>query len=345
MIMNTKLSGPFGGWATQYKDKLRNDPFLAARLKIAALYFICGVFIYIAVDYFIDASLKDSFYLVASLPPGEPIDEAFRALKINLWSGRSFKLVLFALSAYWLAGFAMRPIKRSAELQRRFIATVSHELRTPLAVAKNTAEVALRNKSTLTQEKAIGVIKSSLEEMDRISDIIQFLLTFSNFENRKKSFVLEQVELRSIAERAIALANKNLPLANVRLVLDATVPGYVTGSATALEELLLNLLKNAITYTEAKKSVYVILREAPQGQVILSIADEGSGIDESDIPNLFEPFFQGGNARQHATHGIGLGLSIVKEIASLHGASISVESRKDEGSTFTVTFPAVPISS
>lgn len=342
--MNTKSSGPFGGWATQYKDKLRNDPFLAARLKIAALYFICGVFIYIAVDYFIDASLKDSFYLVASLPPGEPIDEAFRALKINLWSGRSFKLVLFALSAYWLAGFAMRPIKRSAELQRRFIATVSHELRTPLAVAKNTAEVALRNKSTLTQEKAIGVIRSSLEEMDRISDIIQFLLTFSNFENRKKSFVLEQVELRSIAERAIALANKNLPLANVRLILDATVPGYVTGSATALEELLLNLLKNAITYTEAKKSVYVIIRESPQGLVILSIADEGSGIDETDIPNLFEPFFQGGNARQHATHGIGLGLSIVKEIASLHGASISVESRKGEGSTFTVTFPRVPIS-
>ncbi len=343
--MNTKLSVPFGGWATQYKDKLRNDPFLAARLKIAALYFVCGVFIYIAVDYFIDASLKDSFYLVASLPPGEPIDEAFRALKINLWSGRSFKLVLFALSAYWLAGFAMRPIKKSAELQRRFIATVSHELRTPLAVAKNTAEVALRNKSTLTQEKAIGVIKSSLEEMDRISDIIQFLLTFSNFENRKKSFVLDQVELRAIAERAIALANKNLPLANVRLILDATVPGYVTGSATALEELLLNLLKNAITYTEAKKSVHITIRENHQGQVILSIADEGSGIDETDIPNLFEPFFQGGNARQHATHGIGLGLSIVKEIASLHGASISVESRKGEGSTFTVTFPRVPTSS
>ena len=343
--MNTKLSVPFGGWATQYKDKLRNDPFLAARLKIATLYFVCGVFIYLAVDYFIDASLRDAFYLVASLPPGEPIDEAFRALKINLWSGRLFKLVLFALSAYWLAGFAMRPIKKSAELQRRFIATVSHELRTPLAVAKNTAEVALRNKSTLTQEKATGVIKSSLEEMDRISDIIQFLLTFSNFENRKKSFVLDQVELRAIAERAIALANKNLPLANVRLILDATVPGYVTGSATALEELLLNLLKNAITYTEAKKSVYVIIRENSQGQVILSIADEGSGIDETDIPNLFEPFFQGGNARQHATHGIGLGLSIVKEIASLHGASISVESRKGEGSTFTVTFPRVPTSS
>ncbi|MBP7741404.1 MAG: HAMP domain-containing histidine kinase [Candidatus Pacebacteria bacterium] len=339
--MNIKSSGPFAGWATQYRDKLRNDPFLAARLKIALLYFLCGVIIYIAVDYFIDASLKESFYLVASLPPNQPVDEAFRALKINLWSGRSFKLVLFALTAYWLAGFAMRPIKKSAELQRRFIATVSHELRTPLAVAKNTAEVALRNRSTLTQAKAIGVIESSLEEMNRISDIIQFLLTFSNFENRKKSFVLEQVELRSIAQRAILLVGKNLPLTNVRITLHADIPGYVTGSATALEELFLNLLKNAITYTEAGKNVHISITEDTQKHIILSIADQGCGIAEADIPNLFEPFFQGTNSPHHVAHGIGLGLSIVKEIVLLHGATIAVESSK-EGSTFTVTFPPVP---
>lgn len=341
--MSIKSSGLFAGWVTQYRDKLRSDPFLAARLKIAALYFLCGVCIYVVVDFFIDASLKESFYLVASsLPPTEAVDEAFSALKINLWSGRFFKLVLFALSAYWLAGFAMRPIKNSAELQRRFIATVSHELRTPLAVAKNTAEVALHNRSTLTQEKAIGVIESSLEEMNRISDIIQFLLTFSNFENRKKSFVLEQVELRSIAQRAILLVRKNLPLTNVQITLHADLPGYVTGSATALEELLLNLLKNAITYTDAGKHVRIAITEDAQSNVILTIADEGCGIIESDIPNLFEPFFQGANAPSHTAHGIGLGLSIVKEIVILHGATIAVLSKKGEGSIFTVTFPPVP---
>lgn len=338
--MSTRSSVPFEGLVTQYRDKLRSDPFFAARLKITSLYFVCGVFIYLLVDFFIDDSVKQTFYLVASLPPNEPIDEMFRALKVHLWSGRFLKLVLFAISAYILAGLAMRPIKRSAELQKRFIATVSHELRTPLAVAKNTAEVALRNEQTLTREKAIGVIKSSLEEMDRITDIIQFLLTFSNLEHRKKSFTLEHISLAVIAERAISLAQKSLPNANVRISLTAQVPGYVSGSSTALEELMLNLIKNAITYTPEHKEVHVRIGEDQNGRVVFSVADEGVGIAEQDIPNLFEPFFQGSGAPVHETHGIGLGLSIVREIARLHETDIVVESTKGSGSTFSITFPA-----
>ncbi len=339
--MNTRSSAPFAGLVTQYRDKLRNDPFLAARLKIAALYFVCGVFIYLGVDFFIDEGLKESFYLVASLPPGAPIDEAFRALKIHLWSGRSLKLVLFALTAYWLAGFAMRPIKRSAELQKRFTATVSHELRTPLAVAKNTAEVALRNQSTLTREKAIGVIKSSLEEMERITDIIQFLLTFSNLEQRTKNFAVELVLLNDVAQRAITLAEKNMqsPRATIQLVVDA--PVYVSGSATALEELLLNLVRNALTFTPEGKGIEVHLREDESGKVRLCVMDEGPGIPDSDIPNLFEPFFQGASIPAHETHGIGLGLSIVREIAILHSAEVTVENRAIGGCTFCVLFPAI----
>ncbi len=331
--------GPFEALVTRYRDKLRTDPFFAARLKIAVLYFVCGVFIYITVDFFIDASLRDSFYLVASLPPGSPVDEAFRTLKINLWSGRAFKLVLFAVAAYFLAGVAMRPIKRAAELQKRFIATVSHELRTPLAVAKNTAEVALRNEHTLTREKAVGVIKSSLEEMDRISDIIQFLLTFSNLEHRKDSFTQERVSLRDVATHAITLVRKNLPQAEVHVDLVVSGSGMVSGSATALEELILNLIKNAVTYTPAGKQVRVSVYDNPDGHVVLQVADEGVGIAEEDIPNLFEPFFQGRRVPEHETHGIGLGLSIVNEIVALHDATLHVASVPGQGSTFSVTFP------
>lgn len=337
--MITRSSGPFEGLVTQYKDKLRTDPFFAARLKIAALYFVCGVFIYITVDFFIDASLRDSFYLVASLPQGSPVDESFRALKINLWLGRALKLVLFAIAAYFLAGLAMRPIKRSAEMQKRFIATVSHELRTPLAVAKNTAEVALRSEQTLTREKAVGVIKSSLEEMNRISDIIQFLLTFSNLEHRKESFTQQRVSLGEVATRAITMVRKNMPQAEVHIDLVVHGADMVSGSATALEELMLNLIKNAVTYTASGKQVRVSIREHESGDVALHVADEGVGIAEEDMPNLFEPFFQGRYTPEHQTHGIGLGLSIVKEIVALHDATLEVTSVPGKGSTFSVVFP------
>ncbi len=331
--------GPFEALVTRYKDKLRTDPFFAVRIKIAALYFVCGVFIYITVDFFIDASLRDSFYLVASLPPGSPVDEAFRALKINLWSGRALKLVLFAVAAYFLAGVAMRPIKRAAELQKRFVATVSHELRTPLAVAKNTTEVALRNEHTLTREKAIGVIKSSLEEMERISDIIQFLLKFSNLEHRKESFTQERVSLHDVATHAISLVRKNVPQAEVHIDLSVRGAAMVSGSATALEELILNLVKNAVTYTPAGKQVQVSIYDTESGNTVLRVADEGVGIAEDDVPNLFEPFFQGRRVPEHETHGIGLGLSIVREIVALHDAQLEVESLPGSGSTFTVIFP------
>lgn len=338
--MITRSFAPFAGWVTQYRDKLRADPFLAVRIKIAALYFICGVFIYIIVDYFIDAGLKEAFYLAASLPPGEPIDEAFKALKLHLWSGRFLKLVLFAISAYILAGIAMRPIKRSAELQKRFIATVSHELRTPLAVAKNTSEVALRNEATLSREKAVGVVKSSLEEMDRISDIIQFLLTFSNLEHRKKSFTLEQISLAQVAEKTIELARKNFAHTHVHIRLRTEGPSLITGSATALDELLLNLVKNAVTYTPEGGEVTVSIHETDEHGVILRVADEGPGISEEDVPQLFEPFFQGKATPVHHTHGIGLGLAIVKSIAELHGATVEVARRESGGTLFTVSFPA-----
>ncbi|MBY0294291.1 HAMP domain-containing histidine kinase, partial [Patescibacteria group bacterium] len=236
---------------------------------------------------------------------------------------------------------AMRPIKRSAELQKRFIATVSHELRTPLTVAKNTAEVALRNDTTLTREKAIGVIKSSLEEMERITDIIQFLLTFSNLEQRTKNFILEQVSLEHVARSTITLAQKNMQGAGVQIQLRADVPGYVSGSATALEELLLNLVRNAITFTPEGKRVEVHIHEGDSGIIRLCVLDEGPGIPVSDIPNLFEPFFQGSAIPAHETHGIGLGLSIVREIAVLHNAEVTVENRSTGGSKFCVVFPAI----
>ena len=117
-------------------------------------------------------------YTVAVAQNGHPVDVAFAVYKQQVVQRRFIMALLFAVSAYFFTEFALRPVKKAADLQRRFIAIVSHELRTPLTIIKNTSEVALRNPATLSQDKAIRVIESNLEEANRLSETVQLLLTF-----------------------------------------------------------------------------------------------------------------------------------------------------------------------
>lgn len=335
--MIKKLYERSAAWGTRQLNRFNADPFRSARLETALLYFVVGVAIVLVTDFFVDNAIRNTIYSIAVGQTGNPVREAFMHVRQLLWVSRGIKLVLYAVAVYFIAGFAMRHVKRAAELQRRFIATVSHELRTPLTVMKNAKEVALRRKDTLTREQAIGLVEENLVEVNRLSDMVQFLIDFSQL-GRQKKLLLAPVELASIASEALALFKEQAAAAGVSLSFEAAAPVSIRGNTTALRQIVTNLVKNAIAHTPRGGSVVVRI-DSSADRVRLLVKDNGSGISAKDVPYLFDPFYRGETIPGGSVSaGMGLGLTVVRDLSRLHGANVAVSSIEGVGSEFAVTF-------
>lgn len=349
MSMIKKLFAPFVGQGTLFRNKVRTDPFFLARIQIIGLYFLVGTIIFVVFGWTFGYLIRQPFYQVAIYQNGDAVRAAIHTLEINLLIQRLVMLALFAISTYFLTEFVLRPIKKSAELQQRFIATVSHELRTPLAIIKNSSEIALRNPDSLTHEKALALLRSNLEETDRLSDTIRFLLTFSMLQNRRRMSEMNYLPLIPLAQNVITRMETEAQERNITLTLedsqrvDIERESLIRGNATALEGLIVNLVKNAISHTPSHGVVTIKIEQGARG-IKLIVQDTGKGISKKDMPYIFKPFYQGepGDADDDTAKGSGLGLSIVKEVAELHRASVTVASEVGKGSTFTVHFPLPP---
>ena len=233
--------------------------------------------------------------------------------------------------SYLLAGYTLKPIQRSMEAQKKFSENASHELRTPLAVMKSEAEILLRDPSP-TKEQIRRVLESSLEEIDRMTKMTQDLLHLARSENRDVT-PGEKVDFSELVRK---IADKMKPLAQkqeIGLVVDAEKPLYVVGSRLAFEQIVMNLLQNALQHTPARGSVTLSVKQE-KSFAVCTISDTGSGVDEKDLPHIFERFYKGGG-----TPGSGLGLSIVKELVEGSGGTVSIESIKGNGATATVRLP------
>lgn len=352
--MNIKrLWKQLGAWGTVFRNKLRGDIFETARAKITFLYLAMGALILGVAGYLIYTRMiilaEDIVGTVTSILASKgPIDPAVASTIIVNSINRDLRsmnltvgiLALLALiiSAYVFAGITLRPLRKTMERQKRFIANVSHELRTPLAVMKTGTEVTLMEAPTLSRDELVSALASNAEEVNRLTRITQFLLEFSNAEDRLSHIVFTPVDLAAAVNNALELVKKNATEKNVHITFDRNGPAMMRGNAVALEEMTLNILKNAVAYTPPEGSVSVAI-EQPYGEVRLSVSDTGIGIPEEDLPRLFEPFHRGRNAT-HLRKGSGLGLTIVKEIADLHSAAISVKSVLGRGTTFAVSFPS-----
>jgi signal transduction histidine kinase len=337
--MTKRSFARFAEPVTWFRNSLRTDPFFAARLKILGLYFVTGAAMFIGMGFISDYSLRQEVYHIAVSQNGAPVRAAFKGLRQDLWTQRLTLVLLFACAAFIITEFVLRPIKKSAEIQRRFVAIVSHELRTPLTIMKNVSEIGLRNKSALSQEKAVSIIESNLEEINRMSDTINFLLSFSVLIERNEITSMQAVSLEVIAKEVVAVVEKRYQERGVAITLLATNRGEIQGDATALKGLLFNLIENAIMHTPRGGKVAILVRRQGR-QVIVSVSDTGYGISKKDLPYIFEPFYRGSQSEEaeESSKGMGLGLSLAKEVAELHYGSVSVLSAKGRGTTFTVTF-------
>jgi two-component system phosphate regulon sensor histidine kinase PhoR len=229
-------------------------------------------------------------------------------------------------------------IKRIEKVRRDFVANVSHELRTPVTVIKGYAETlseGLIDSDPATANRFVETIRTHAE---RLAELIADLLTLSQLESRDAPLEMKTAGLVDSVGSALRLLEAQAADKGVGLA--CLVPEGVTVSADLmkLEQVLVNLLDNALKYTPSGGSVTVSAVE--EGTMVrVAVADSGIGIPPRDIPRIFERFYRVDEARTREQGGTGLGLAIVKHIVQLHGGSVTVESVPGKGSTFSFTLP------
>lgn len=240
-----------------------------------------------------------------------------------------------ALFGYALARFALIPTRNALRSQKQFVGNIAHELRTPLSVIKTNTEVALLDEPG---EEAGRVFKSTLEELDRISNIINNLLSLSAF-TRPERIEFSNVDMCAVVDESLATLSALAERKKHRITVRKAEPGTVRGNAGALEQITTNLIKNALNYTPSGGDVTVTV--APEGTMVrFSVEDSGVGINEKDLNRIFEPFYRAEASRSRATGSAGLGLAIVQELVQLHRGDIRFESEVGRGTTATVLLPA-----
>lgn len=229
-------------------------------------------------------------------------------------------------------------LETSFESEKQFTSDASHELRTPVAVILAQCEDARRNARTTEQyEEAIEVIG---RQAGRMSDLIAQLLQMTRLEQGTQSISMEQADISSLVE-VICEEQPALPRG---ITLQADIQPEIEAwfDVTLMSRLLQNLINNAARYGRENGHIWVVLR-CVEEEVILSVRDNGIGIPTDRLDKIWKRFYQVESARG-AESGAGLGLTMVRQIAELHGGTVTVDSREGEGSCFTLRFPVHPHS-
>jgi two-component system phosphate regulon sensor histidine kinase PhoR len=235
-----------------------------------------------------------------------------------------------------------RDLTRLKQLERtreEFVANVSHELRTPLSLIKGYVETLLdgARDNPEVAERFLKIIERNAQRLDLL---IQDLLTISALESEKIKLNLQPVELRALAEKVLTDLNAKAENKNVELVND--VPELTAnGDVNRLDQVLANLVDNAIKYGRAQGRVTVGGKKLDDGALEIFVRDDGPGIPPESLDRVFERFYRVDKARSRDQGGTGLGLSIVKHIVQAHGGEVRVESEPGKGATFFFTVPEV----
>lgn len=223
----------------------------------------------------------------------------------------------------------------------RFSADASHELRTPLTIIRGELE-ALSEFPSLPVPVVEG-IGSALEESTRMAEIVHSLMTISRLDCGGEQIQMVPVDLVAIVRATLDHMGLLAEEKNISLRLEATECPYVTGDPMRLKQIVVNLVDNAIKYTSTGGDVKVTVT-TEENRAIVKVSDTGIGIPATALPFVFDRFYRTDKARSRESGGIGLGLSIVKAICSVHEGNASVESIEGEGTTFRVELPVLSLS-
>ncbi|MES2931314.1 MAG: HAMP domain-containing sensor histidine kinase [Patescibacteria group bacterium] len=345
-------SKPSAAWVTDLIDKYRYNLFYKTATNVVALQIVLALVSLVVLAWGIEYAQERTIATIGekivegifqdSPATTESLAETVRGVSQDAhFYGASALLILNIAFGLLIARFALWPTRNSLQFQKKFIGNIAHEIRTPLAIIKTNTEVALFDPKL--PESVKETFDDTIVELDRISETINNLLSFDTL-TRPRRMPFDAVNMgtlcRTIIERHEALADSR----GVKLIEDIDEDCLVSGNSVALEQVVTNLVKNAVNYTPKDQdgSVTVTVAPEPGHKVMLSVKDTGIGIDQKDLFHIFEPFYRGDTSRARGigTGTSGLGLAIVNEIVRLHKGAITIRSTPGKGTEIRVVLPA-----
>ncbi|MDQ6771200.1 MAG: ATP-binding protein [Gemmatimonadota bacterium] len=239
-----------------------------------------------------------------------------------------------------VALFDLTPIRKLEAVRRDFVANVSHELRTPLTIVGGFAETL--QDPDISPERRSEFAQTIYSNTQRMQRIVDELLDLSRIESghwkpRVQAVTITQVATEVFARVSAVAGKKDISL-ETRIAPAATI---VHADRTAIEQILLNLVENALRHTPEGGKITIETAQARNG-VVLSVTDTGAGIAPEHLPRIFERFYRADSGRSREAGGTGLGLAIVKHLVEAHGGSVNADSVVGSGTTVKIFFPEVP---
>lgn len=230
-------------------------------------------------------------------------------------------------------------LKQLDQVRRDFVANVSHELRTPLSILHGYIETLRDNPKTARQELA-RILEIMERHSKRLALLVDDLLVLAQLESDAPDVRFSKVSVAELFRDVVRDWEKKFAEKELKVIVDLSpkLPA-IRGDETRLQEVLYNLLDNAVKYSHQHGEVR-LQAEQRGHQIVLSVSDNGVGIGKDDLPRIFERFYRVDKARSRALGGTGLGLAIVKHIAQLHGGRVEAESELGNGTTIRVILPA-----
>ncbi len=233
-------------------------------------------------------------------------------------------------------------LKRLEQIRKEFVANVSHELKTPITSIKGFVETLLDG-AIDEEETAKRFLTIVQNQTSRLGNIIEDLLTLSRLEQteEERNLNFEKIFLIHPVSEAISICQSRAAAKFIDIHMECNRDLQIRGNSRLIEQALVNLIDNAIKYCPDESVVLVRTEEEADGRILLAVEDNGPGIPEADHARIFERFYRVEKARSRDMGGTGLGLAIVKHIMLTHGGSVSLESVREEGSTFMLRFPSL----
>jgi two-component system phosphate regulon sensor histidine kinase PhoR len=230
-------------------------------------------------------------------------------------------------------------LRRLENMRRDFVANVSHEIKTPLTAIKGFVETLQQGNVDKAEEnqRFLGIIQ---KHVDRLNSIIEDLLALSRVEQEDegKEIDFRQVNIEDTFRAAMQLCRPKAEEKEIRIDLDCRKDATAIFDPTLIEQAVVNLLDNALKYSEPQSTV-LLKSHQQNSELIISVQDHGIGIAQKHLPRIFERFYRVDKARSRNMGGTGLGLAIVKHVAQAHGGHVKVESKLGEGSRFSIHLP------
>jgi len=233
------------------------------------------------------------------------------------------------------------PLRRLENIRRDFVANVSHEIKTPITAIKGFVET-LRDGAIENHEDAERFLKIIENHVDRLNAIIEDLLSLSRIEQEmeKEEIILSESRIRDVLLAATQVCEVKAASKDIQIVVSFQENLKAKINPPLLEQAVVNLLDNAIKYSDNESTINVEAKQT-NGETVISVHDHGCGIGKEHLPRIFERFYRVDKARSRKLGGTGLGLAIVKHIAQAHQGHVDVESIPNKGSSFSLHLPII----